>query len=111
MSIEDLLDLRAECQSADAESLALLEAYLDRSRAEWRDQFSDEAGHSEAPPASDRAMSPDEAREILGVAKDASEDDIIQAHRRLMHKMHPDRGGSDYLAAKINLAKDCLLES
>jgi len=50
-----------------------------------------------------------EALQILGLADNASRDDIINAHRRLIQKMHPDRGGSDYLAARINLAKDVLL--
>lgn len=51
-----------------------------------------------------------EALQILGLAEHASRDDIINAHRRLIQKMHPDRGGSDYLAARINLAKDVLLK-
>lgn len=51
-----------------------------------------------------------EALQILGLDENASREDIIHAHRRLIQKMHPDRGGSDYLAARINLAKDVLLK-
>lgn len=47
---------------------------------------------------------------ILGLPDDASEDEILEAHRRLIRKFHPDQGGSDYLAAQINQAKAFLLK-
>lgn len=51
-----------------------------------------------------------EARALLGVNEGASRKDIISAHRKLIQKFHPDRGGNDYLAARINAAKDLLLK-
>ncbi|MCK5394462.1 MAG: molecular chaperone DnaJ [Gammaproteobacteria bacterium] len=65
---------------------------------------------TQTPPSRGKqAMSTDEAMEILALKPGYSKDDVIQAHRRMMQKMHPDRGGSDYLAAQINKAKDTLL--
>ncbi len=58
---------------------------------------------------SNHSMSAAQAREVLGLKADCSKEDIIQAHRRMMQKVHPDRGGSDYLASQINTAKDILL--
>ena len=64
---------------------------------------------AQTPPPGRQTMSPDEAREVLGLKPGHTKDDIIQAHRRMMQKVHPDRGGSDYLAAQINKAKETLL--
>jgi len=61
------------------------------------------------PPQGSKAMSAEEAMQILGLKAGYSRDDVIQAHRRMMQKVHPDRGGSDYLAAQINQAKETLL--
>ena len=56
-----------------------------------------------------QSISKQQAYEILGLKPGCSRDDINRAHKRMMQKMHPDRGGSDYLAAQINQAKDILL--
>ena len=54
-------------------------------------------------------MDEGQALAVLGLDDAASKDDILAAHRRLMQKLHPDRGGTDYLAATLNKAKDVLL--
>ena len=61
------------------------------------------------PPKSKNAMNREEALEVLGLKPGYTEEEVIQAHRRMMQKLHPDRGGSDYLAAQINQAKETLL--
>lgn len=107
LTLEQLLELLSEC-AVDPQSANLLEAYLDREHgADWR--AAQPAGAQRPDPAPDGAMSRMEAYEILGLPPDAGEREILGAHRRLMQRLHPDRGGSTYLAAKINQAKDLLL--
>lgn len=103
---EDLVELWRECRAADAQSAAVLEAYLDRTQGEeWRQA----AGSGPGPRRTSNGMTRDEAYEILGLDPNASKREIRDAHRRLMQQVHPDHGGSNYLAAKINQAKDLLL--
>jgi hypothetical protein len=105
MALADLLALRQEV-AADPDSERLLEAYLDRVHPDWRETAG--AGAAGAPPAAG-AMTRDEALRILGLKEGAGPDEIKAAYRKLMGQLHPDRGGSDYLAAKVNQAKDFLL--
>ena len=100
----DLFDLRTEC-AADADSLRVLEAYLDRRLgADWRN------ARSAPPPRGSRSdMSREEALAVLGLSEGATGEEIKAAHRRLIQRMHPDVGGSADLAARINRAKDVLL--
>lgn len=108
LDLDELLSLLAECARADHQSLRLLEAYLDRGpHGDWRERM--DARERAAGTAGQAGMSREEAREILGVAENASTVEIKEAHRRLMQANHPDHGGSTYLAAKINLAKEVLL--
>lgn len=103
----DMPALLALLAEFDADSRALLAAYLDRREPNWRDQTQDREAGGQAAPRSG-PMSEEEARQILGVAAGASAKDIGRAHRELMKKLHPDQGGSNYLAAKINEAKEVL---
>ena len=109
LSFDEHIELWRICRQADEQSCAVLEAYLDRLHGEaWREAAEAEPGGGAAG-ANGSAMSRDEAYEILGLAEGASDDEIREAHRRLLQKIHPDHGGSNYLAAKINQAKDLLL--
>ncbi len=91
----------------DEESRALLVAYLDRRDAGWREHAQADAPSGRSA-ASSGKMSQEEAYQILGLQPGAGADDIARAHRTLMKKLHPDQGGSTYLAARINEAKDVL---
>ena len=107
MNPNDLQSLYDYCARASDQSISLLEAWLDRNNPDWRETWK---GTDKARQSSTGAMSRDEALAVLGLKAGATNDDIKNAHRRLMKDFHPDRGGSDYLAAKINQAKDILLQ-
>jgi len=103
----DVASLARLLPSLDEESRALLLAYLDRRDPAWRE-------HAQGDPAARRAapfggkMTEEEAYQILGLQPGASAEDVSRAHRSLMKKLHPDQGGSTYLATRVNEAKDVL---
>jgi hypothetical protein len=103
----ELKAFHLQCTKVNDQSRALFEAWLDRSKAGWREAWQTGSRGNGAAPSS--TMSRAEALAVLGLKEGASAEDIRTAHRRLMKEFHPDRGGSDYLAAKINQAKDVLL--
>lgn len=109
LSQAELEVLLHEVRMDDPESAPLVEAFLDRAHPDWRDGPGDSG--ADRPPESGKAMSRKEAYGILDLAPGATHDEIKAAHHRLMKKLHPDQGGSTYLATKINQAKDILLGS
>lgn len=105
---EALRDFWSET-AADGQSRALVEAYLDRRLPGWREDFQANGAQGHGRPASSGSMTNEEAYEILGLAPGAGDAEIRTAHRRLMKRLHPDHGGTAFLAAKLNEAKDTLL--
>jgi hypothetical protein len=110
LTVEQLVELLAECDE-DVDSAAVIEAYLDRLYgAGWRHAKAGTEG-----PADDTAgksgMTREEAYAVLGLKPGASEQEVRAAYLRLMKKLHPDRGGSDYLAARLNEARNLLLDA
>ena len=107
LDVETLVGLIGEI---DEESRALLAAYLDRRDAGWRE-------HAEADATAGRGatargpMTQEEAYQILGLEPGAKAEEIVRAHRTLMKRIHPDQGGTNYLAARVNEAKDTLLRN
>ena len=110
LTFEQLLEVREDCRVDDAQSVTLIEAYLDRFHgADWRNRQAGGQSSGNAARSASAAMTREEAYEVLGLAPGASDAEVRDAHHRLMIKLHPDHGGSDYLAAKINQARDLLL--
>ncbi|GAB5450649.1 MAG: DnaJ domain-containing protein [Halioglobus sp.] len=105
MDREQLETLLSFCQQQDQDSVQLLDSYLQQ-RFPGEGPFG--AQSSTASQGSGQ-MNRAEALAVLGLDESATEEDIVQAHRRLMQKLHPDRGGNDYLASRVNQAKDTLL--
>ncbi|MBV9114474.1 MAG: DnaJ domain-containing protein [Hyphomicrobiales bacterium] len=103
-----LAALALECAKFDAEGARLLQAYLDRRFAGRRENA---YAHADSGPARRRsgAMTAEEAYEVLGLSPGAPDDAVRRAYRDLMKKLHPDQGGSTYLAARVNQARDVLL--
>ncbi len=108
LSLDEARRLHAHCAQVPDQSRALFEAWVGRTHPEWRESWGAETAST--PPSSTK-MTKAEALAILGLKEGAGPDDIRAAHRRLMKTAHPDLGGSDYLAAKINEAKELLLQS
>jgi len=104
LDLAELQLLFNACKS-DTDSLNVMTSFLDRQYPDWQTIF----GRRNTP-TEETEMDEARAYEILGLPTGASRDRVIDAHRKLMQKFHPDRGGPTYLAIQINLAKDYLLE-
>lgn len=114
LSLQELVDLLKQCWIEDQQSTQVLEAYLDRVHPDWRttanaDFSSDDTKAGERAGAG--GMTREDAYDILGLQPGASEGEIKEAYHRIISALHPDKGGSNFLAAKVNEAKDLLLGS
>lgn len=105
----DRATLIAALAEIDDESRALLASYLDRRFSGWREHAQGDAASRQGGASASGKLTEEEAYEILGLQPGASRAEIARAHRLLMKKLHPDQGGSTYLAARVNAAKDTLL--
>jgi hypothetical protein len=106
MSVGELTELLRTCWVEDEQSARILESYLDRGHEGWRDRAGESGAGAESSPG---PMSRDQALRVLGLEDGAADGEVKDAHRRLMAGMHPDHGGSTYLASQINQAREVLL--
>lgn len=106
LQVSDIIEIVGQC---DTDSRLLLEAYLDRRSPGWRQHGEADAQSGRGTAAGEGPMGLNEAYQILGLQPNAGPDEIRGAYRSLMKKVHPDQGGSAYLAARVNHAKELLL--
>jgi hypothetical protein len=112
LSFPQLTEVYRYLEREDSEGATLLATYLERERGdEWRAWRDGDGPADGPPPHPEGAMTADEALKVLGLEPGAAIADVKSAHKRLMKKMHPDQGGSTYLASKINRAKEILLDT
>ncbi len=109
LSREEILSLYYDFRS-DTDSISLLESFLDRYYPDWRDRDDSDDSRNQKDTSGFDNMTRQEAHQILGLEPNASQEEIHQAWRRLIKGVHPDSGGSAFLAAKINTARDILLD-
>jgi hypothetical protein len=110
MNLGQLRELYGDL-AGDSESRQLLETYLDGRFPVWREDAQADGGDRHGVAPGSGAMTKEEAYKILGLEAGATAADIRKAHRRLMQRLHPDLGGTSFLAARINEAKDVLLSN
>src|SRR5690606_37494237 len=109
MDTSELAALMRELEASDPDGVSLLEAYMNRRSPGGREDLKGNARTRHRHPPRQGAMTEDEAYQILGLDPGAGPEEVRRAHRALMKKVHPDHGGSDWLASRINQAKDVLL--
>ncbi|MGH6828434.1 MAG: DnaJ domain-containing protein [Rhizomicrobium sp.] len=111
LSLDQLGALLNECGASDAQSARLVETYIDRRRGNRREHARADDEDARRGSTNGAFMTEAEAWQVLGLEPGASRDAIREAHRNLMMKLHPDHGGSNFLARQINIARDVLLRN
>jgi len=106
----ELMTFYKICQAQDTEAVRLLEAFIQREFPDkWKEGTWSESGEQTSTPDNTSGMSLEEAWDTLGLTPGSSIEDITHAHRKLMSRLHPDKGGSTFLATRVNQAKERIL--